>query len=372
MEIIKMRLGNNLAGLIDFVNFIKRFYDTKELTLLEIGSFTGESSEIFAQNFKKVTCIDSWVGKSVEMFLKTCTAQDIENKFDEMAAKYDNIQKIKADSIEAASKIKKKFDIVYIDGDHTYNAVKSDIASWIDKAKLIISGHDYNKNHVGVIKAVNQAFQKPDEIFRDSSWLIWKDIFVKMRNKWDVEKTPFNHTSNSDVKKDIYRELIKGYDFKDKTIIDFGCGAGFLGKEIFENFEVKKYIGIDVSKTSIQNASANLEKYDNKELILLEEWTNFSKHQADIFISIFCIRYFSNHEFLETFLKLVNDSGCKELILQYRLNKKNSLQFIAEGMTTFVCYLPNNYIDKYLTNYKKIRETISTGIIEKTTYWSIK
>jgi len=36
----------------------------------------------------------------------------------------------------------------------------------------IISGHDYNnKKHVGVTKAVNEIFNKPDKIFGDKSWL---------------------------------------------------------------------------------------------------------------------------------------------------------------------------------------------------------
>jgi len=50
-------------------------------------------------------------------------------------------------------------DFVYIDGLHTYDAVKKDINGWYSKVKTggIIAGHDYSKKHwVGVYNAVNE------------------------------------------------------------------------------------------------------------------------------------------------------------------------------------------------------------------------
>ena len=52
------------------------------------------------------------------------------------------------------------FDLVYIDADHSYDAVKKDIDYWSRKVKLegILAGHDYNM--VSVKKAVDECLGK--------------------------------------------------------------------------------------------------------------------------------------------------------------------------------------------------------------------
>jgi hypothetical protein len=46
--------------------------------------------------------------------------------------------------------------LVFIDADHTYESITSDIQSWLPKVKVggIISGHDYN--HPPVKQAVHE------------------------------------------------------------------------------------------------------------------------------------------------------------------------------------------------------------------------
>ena len=72
-------------------------------------------------------------------------------------------------SLEAAKTFADEFfDFVYIDADHTYEAVKQDISAWYPKVKRggVLSGHDYsnwtNSNGVrfGVIEAVNEFVEK--------------------------------------------------------------------------------------------------------------------------------------------------------------------------------------------------------------------
>lgn len=49
------------------------------------------------------------------------------------------------------------FDIVFIDGDHRYDQVLSDIIAYYNKAKYIVCGHDYgHKDYSGVKKAVDE------------------------------------------------------------------------------------------------------------------------------------------------------------------------------------------------------------------------
>lgn len=48
--------------------------------------------------------------------------------------------------------------MVFIDADHKYQSVRTDIAWARDTGVPIISGHDYRDDHVGVRRAVDEAF----------------------------------------------------------------------------------------------------------------------------------------------------------------------------------------------------------------------
>ena len=52
----------------------------------------------------------------------------------------------------------KQLDFVYVDGDHSYDAVVKDMRDWWPKVNIggILAGHDYNDNNPGTIQAVNE------------------------------------------------------------------------------------------------------------------------------------------------------------------------------------------------------------------------
>jgi hypothetical protein len=52
----------------------------------------------------------------------------------------------------------KTIDMVFIDANHTYDAVKADIEAWLPKVRKIICGHDYADGWPGVKQAVNEKF----------------------------------------------------------------------------------------------------------------------------------------------------------------------------------------------------------------------
>ena len=69
---------------------------------------------------------------------------------------------VKASSLEASRLFKPKyFDLVFIDADHSYEAVLADIKAWEPLVKKggFLTGHDYgSRRHVGVTKAVDECF----------------------------------------------------------------------------------------------------------------------------------------------------------------------------------------------------------------------
>jgi len=66
-----------------------------------------------------------------------------------------------------------QFDLVFIDADHSYNGVATDIQMWLPKVRSggIIAGHDYNQKWPSVQRAVadnlplNEIHLEPDSVW---------------------------------------------------------------------------------------------------------------------------------------------------------------------------------------------------------------
>jgi hypothetical protein len=177
-----MRPPNSEKGLRDLCTYIKQNVGPIE-KIVEIGSYMGESAVIFAEEFPNTTiiCIDPWEGNYDENdTASSANYNEIEQQFDLRAAKYQNIIKYKGYSTDL--EIQAPCDVVYIDGCHSYDCVKEDIAIWDKLATKVICGHDYlndeelkiHKHVAGVRKAVEESLGTPDAFFADTSWLILK------------------------------------------------------------------------------------------------------------------------------------------------------------------------------------------------------
>jgi predicted O-methyltransferase YrrM len=159
--------NNRTQGLLDLIaQNIK-----PEMVILEVGSFAGVSSELFAIHCDTLYCVDSWANSEE---YEANTMGLAESLFDILVANHDNIRKIKDSSENASALFEDEFfDMVYIDADHAYDSVKSDIKYWFPKVKQggFIAGHDFWLD--GVLRAVHEM-QQPFKMYSDSSWIIKK------------------------------------------------------------------------------------------------------------------------------------------------------------------------------------------------------
>jgi hypothetical protein len=75
------------------------------------------------------------------------------------------IKLIRKKAVDSLSDIPNDLDLVYIDGDHTYEAVAEDIKLWEPKVRPggIIGGHDYNKSKDRYRKIFSGVIQAVDE-----------------------------------------------------------------------------------------------------------------------------------------------------------------------------------------------------------------
>lgn len=144
--------------------------------MIEIGSYVGESTTIFANHFKKVISIDPFIN-DYDVNDLVCEHADFDivyRQFLSNMSKFNNIQHIRKLSSDAVSSFAlESVDFVYIDGCHTYDQVKEDIINYLPvvKKRGFIGGHDYTGNWPQVVKAVNDILVKVDSTFVDGSWV---------------------------------------------------------------------------------------------------------------------------------------------------------------------------------------------------------
>jgi len=171
----QMRDPLNEKGLIDLLNYVNNFIDTRKLNMIEIGSYSGESTVIFAKYFKNVIAIDPFIDDydPNDLISEYMPMTEVYKSFLNNISKFENIIHIKETSDDAIN-ILPNLDIsfVYIDGLHTYDQVKKDINNYIPLIKDgFISGHDYHISWLNIVNGVNESIGFPDRIFDDNSWV---------------------------------------------------------------------------------------------------------------------------------------------------------------------------------------------------------
>lgn len=159
----------SLESLVDYVG------GSSNKTMIEIGSYLGESTQVFAKRFKNVISVDPYIDNydSNDLASNIGNLDKVYIEFLKNTKQYDNIQHIRKTSDEAILEIQDKVDFVYIDGVHTYEQVVRDIENYkhLISPNGYIGGHDYGMHLREVVDAVNHRLGVPDYVFPDSSWI---------------------------------------------------------------------------------------------------------------------------------------------------------------------------------------------------------
>jgi cephalosporin hydroxylase len=163
-------------GLNDLINYVNTIRPTSEMKILEIGSYIGESTMQFAKSFKEVVSIDPFID-DYDMDDPACHCWPftmVYERFLHNTMPYSNIKSIRLKSDEAVGILSNyEWDMLYIDGLHTYDGVMADIKNYkpLIKKGGFIAGHDYIDNAFGVKKAVDENFTI-NQTFKDTSWIV--------------------------------------------------------------------------------------------------------------------------------------------------------------------------------------------------------
>lgn len=164
--------------------------------IVEIGSYVGGSSIFLASAATgkngMLYCVDTWKNEAMSEGLR-----DTYNEFTKNTKTYEKwIVPLRGESVEVAKNFDKEIDLLFIDGDHSYEAVKSDVEAWFPKLKngAIVVFHDYG--WAEGVKRVVKEMVKPIQIGKGNNELpntywtrIKKDdiqkIVLKKRNEHD-------------------------------------------------------------------------------------------------------------------------------------------------------------------------------------------
>jgi hypothetical protein len=238
-QLYKMRNTQYENGLRELISYIKKFKNTKEMRMVEIGSYAGESTMIFAEDFKEVISIDPFINDYDPNDI-TCQYMDLTNVYNTFMSnisKYGNIKHIRKTSDDAYFDLKnEKFDFIYIDGMHTYDQVSKDIDSY---KKLInydgfLGGHDYHPVWQGVVDAINENVGIPDTTFNDTSWITRNNkMFLNIVTPCSRPENLHKISQSINIPKQNYRWLVifDSDELPDKSLIPNNCET-YLFKDI--------------------------------------------------------------------------------------------------------------------------------------------
>lgn len=153
----------------------------KKGTIVEVGVAEGNFSHVMLTEWPYgYVMVDAW--RHLQGYDDPMNGHDSEHETryemaKQVAARFgDRVRIIRDDSVASASFFDdKSIDMVYIDGDHSYDGCTRDILAWFPKISSggILAGHDYhNITPVGVRKAVADVCGGPCGITheRTPSW----------------------------------------------------------------------------------------------------------------------------------------------------------------------------------------------------------
>jgi hypothetical protein len=146
----------------------KNFRLCRHFPAVEVGSWAGRTALVMSEAMpeRPILCVDTWLGSATDITGHLSDKYGQINVFNAFCRNvgpklFQQIFPFVGSSAQAArvAGADPKFALVFIDGEHTYDACKADIAAWRPLVRHggILCGHDYGKMFPGVPRAVDEA-----------------------------------------------------------------------------------------------------------------------------------------------------------------------------------------------------------------------
>ena len=151
---------------------------------MEVGSWLGKSAHYLARELQlrgktnPLYCVDTCQGPDLIADVDDVFGQFLQN----MRSLHGRVIPLRMDSVAAADQFAdNSLMAVFIDADHSYDAVQRDLAAWYPKVCPggLFFGHDYVPTHAvsraGVVRAVDEFFADKALELRPQS-RVWKHV----------------------------------------------------------------------------------------------------------------------------------------------------------------------------------------------------
>ncbi len=152
--------------------------------------------------------------------------------------------------------------------------------------------------------------------------------------------------SESNERRRWHNNFLRYYHLRGAKVADYGIGGGYLGKFLFEKYGIDSYFGIDISERSLDVARRTLGAKKNLSFRLAP--ISFKDLGVDYFFCIACIQHFPDQNYLDEFLRNLNDSEISFLTLQIRYNTETKFTPDNPKMS---CQTNVEYLQKCLSKY---------------------
>lgn len=156
---------------------------------VEVGVWRGDNARrvmMQTPGGTRVTLVDPWRVVDSPEYREYATKDALASQLDMDSYYREAIAKLKPwakrarllrmTSVDAAELCAgESFGLVFIDAEHTYDALRDDIAAWLPLVRDggWIGGHDYGKDRFpGVTQAVDEAFGDRVVLGADSTWWV--------------------------------------------------------------------------------------------------------------------------------------------------------------------------------------------------------
>lgn len=164
----------SMEGFFQFCSYLRKNLPDN-FTMVEVGSYAGESTLGFCYIAGQVIAIDPWINgyDPDDLSANILPMKIVEESFIKRTSICTNLSFHKTTSEEAAKDITDhSLDFVYIDAIHRIGPCKEDLQRWIPKIKVggMIGGHDFCGYWGEVVDAVLEIVGLPDVRFKDGSW----------------------------------------------------------------------------------------------------------------------------------------------------------------------------------------------------------
>ena len=190
-----------------------------------------------------------------------------------------------------------------------------------------------------------------------------------LRSFWETADTSFSHInykgylgSEDKLKKGWQREWLHHYNgtLGGATVVEYGIGGGLLGKQLFEDYGIARYIGIDISDRQVANARDRLAGYNVRfERVDALSASIVSNETPTLVVSQAVIQHFESLSYFKAFARELSLIKAPRVMLQTRLGKTHENKRVSSGSAKmrdvqFALHLSTRTLLASLPDYKMV------------------